>query len=122
MASCRSNSNDRTSRAGVVMSASMRLRSLTHAIARALWLRPVALMALAAFFVARARADVDPLAATPNDALAAALASRGLLCAASDVFWIRGPSGLSGALTGGGRAIVAAHVCSDRRAVYCGVL
>ncbi len=96
----------------------MRLRSLTHAVARALWLRPVALIALAAFFVARVRADVDPLAATPNDALSAALASRGLLCDASDVFWIRGPSGLGGALAGGGRAIVRAHVGSDPNDLY----
>src|SRR5690348_13293829 len=90
----------------------MRWRSLLS-FRRAPWLRPLPVFALVAFGVARHRENVDPLAPTPSDALAEALAARGLSCAASDVFWLRGPSGALGAFSGGGRAIVRAHAGSD---------
>lgn len=76
------------------------------------------MIAAVAYFIARARADVDPLAATRSDALVKALASHGLACTSSDVFWLRGPSGLGGALAGGARAIVRAHVGSDPNDLY----
>ena len=95
----------------------MRWRSLLS-FRRAPWLRPLPVVAVVAALAAVHRENVDPLAPTPSDALVSALAARGLACTAADVFWARGPTGTVGALAGGGRAVVRAHVGSDPNDLY----
>jgi hypothetical protein len=81
-------------------------------------LRPLAALAVVAIFASRLGANVDSLAPSASAALAEALAARGLACSPGDVHWLRGPSGVSGALRGGGRAIVRARAGSDANDVY----
>ena len=94
------------------------MRWLARLFRRAPFLRPLPALALLGWVAARGRANVDAAAPSASDALVAALAARGLACAASDVHWVRGPSGLAGALAGGGRAIVRARAGSDPYDVY----
>lgn len=96
----------------------MRLRDVVRSLRRWPWLRPLPAIALVAFAAARHRGDASATAATPSAAIVEALAERGLACTAADVTWTRGPSGLAGALAGGGRAIVRAHIGSDPNDLY----
>jgi hypothetical protein len=90
-----------------------------RASARVPWLRPLPLVAIVAFVIARQRGDIDTLAPTRSAALASALASRGLLCTPHDVVWVHGPGGTASALASfEGRAIVRAHVGADPNDVY----
>jgi len=94
------------------------MRSFGRLVLRAVWLRPLVLVAAASCAIAHARSDADPLAPTPNVAVANALTARGLTCTSSDVFWVRGASGVRGALVAEGRAIVRAHQGSDPNDLY----
>ena len=97
----------------------MRISTLWRPFVRHPCLRPLPLLALASFAAAHLHArSVDALAPTPSVAVASALAQRGLTCAPGDVHWLRGPSGLGGALAFQGRAIVRAHVGGDPNDLY----
>jgi hypothetical protein len=96
----------------------MRWRSIAAWLRRAPFLRPLPVLALMAAVGARHCANVDAFAPSPSEALARALSARGLRCAPADVFWIHGSSGVLGALRGGGRAVVRAHVGSDPNDLY----
>lgn len=72
-----------------------------------LWLRPIPFALLAAFGLTRlGRAPVDDAAPNRSAALCGALASQAIACREADVVWLSGPSGVSGAMRGGARAIV----------------
>jgi hypothetical protein len=69
-----------------------------------IWLRPLPFaLAAAALVVVASRAPVDDAAASRSAALCAAMAHDGMTCAAADVVWLDGPSGVLGSL-GGARA------------------
>ena len=73
-----------------------------------IWLRPLPFALLAAYGVARLdRAPVDDAAPSRSAALCSSLLKgRAIECEASDVVWLVGPSGLSGAMRGKARALV----------------
>src|SRR5579859_1471999 len=74
------------------------------------WMRPVPFaLLMAAGIAARHGEGVDLVAASPESAIAEALAARGLACEPEDVAWIVGPRGVVGTVAGGGRALVRAH-------------
>lgn len=73
-----------------------------------LWLRPLPFALVAAYALSRAgRAPIDDAAPSRSAALCGAIAARGVTCAAEDVVWVDGASGVAGALGGGSaRALV----------------
>src|SRR5947209_5503276 len=73
-----------------------------------IWLRPLPFALIAAYGLSRAgHAPVDDAAPNRSSALCAALAAtEGITCEPNDVVWIQGPSGVSGAMRGKGRALV----------------
>src|SRR5580692_8730177 len=74
------------------------------------WARPVPFaLLMAGALVARRGKDVDLVAASPETAVAEALAARGLLCDNDDVAWLVGPKGVVGSVAGGGKALVRAR-------------
>jgi|HubBroStandDraft_1064217.scaffolds.fasta_scaffold03944_2 hypothetical protein len=76
--------------------------------------RPLVVAVTAALALASIRADRGILdASTPEDAVAAALTERGLVCDPADVVWVEMPRGLTHALRGGARAIAVAHSPND---------
>ena len=78
------------------------------------WLRPLPFMLMAACGLSRAgRTPVDDTAPNRSAALASALAPTGLACAASDIAWIDGPSGVVGAELGKARALVRGRMKDD---------
>ena len=83
-------------------------RAVLAAYGRRFPWRPVVLIAVASAALAFLRgSDVDH-SLTASAAVAKALGERGIACTEDDVVWAAGPSGLSGALLGGGRALVRA--------------
>src|SRR5579883_2890968 len=78
---------------------------------------PVALV-LAAVLASRRGADVDVAAPSPAAALAQVLTDRGYACAAEDVVWTSGASGISGAMTGGARALARASQHGEPSDLY----
>jgi len=76
------------------------------------------LVAVAWALAARRGADVDPVAPSPESAIATALGARGLECEAADVAWIDGPSGAWGAIVGGARALVRARAQGEPSDLY----
>lgn len=72
------------------------------------WLRPLPFALVVAYGLARAgRAPVDDAAPSRSAALCAALTrAEGIACEASDVVWLEGPSGISGAMRGRAQALV----------------
>jgi hypothetical protein len=73
-----------------------------------IWLRPLPFALVAAYGLARAgRAPIDDAAPSRSAALCAALEkAHGIACSPSDVVWLVGPTGLSGAMHEKGRALV----------------
>ncbi|MBX3231637.1 MAG: hypothetical protein KIT84_23580 [Labilithrix sp.] len=73
-----------------------------------IWLRPLPFALLAAYGVAKAgRAPVDDAAPSRSAALCGALEKlHDVTCDPNDVVWLQGPSGVSGAMRGKGRALV----------------
>lgn len=72
-----------------------------------LWLRPLPFALLAGYVASRAgRAPVDDAAPSRSAALCTSLAHAGVTCAAEDVLWVDGPSGVAGATVGQARALV----------------
>ena len=89
------------------------------ALFRRLPWRPVPFaVALAALLAARRGDDVNASAASPAAALAEVLTRRGFTCTADDVVWTRGPTGVTGAMRGGARALVRASTHGDPNDVY----
>ncbi len=83
------------------------------------WLRPIPFaLVIAGVLASRRGADVDLAAASPAAALAAVLATRGIDCAADDVTWTSGASGVAGAMIGGARALVRASTHGDPNDLY----
>src|SRR5262249_22707747 len=74
---------------------------------RLVWLRPLPLVALAAYAMAKRHADVDASAPTRSDAIVEALAARGLQCTTHDVSWLDAA-----------HAIARAHQGSDPNDLY----
>ena len=75
-----------------------------------LWLRPLPFALLAGYALSRAgRTPVDDAAPSRSAALCTALAPSGVTCAAEDVIWIDGPTGVTGATFGAARALVRGH-------------
>jgi hypothetical protein len=62
--------------------------------------------------------EAAPRSATPEAAVAAVLARRGLACEAADVVWVDGPSGVIGSLLGSARALVRASAGGDPTDLY----
>ena len=71
---------------------------------------------MAALLAARHGKGIDPVAPSPEAAIAGVLTARGLACEADDVAWVVGPRGVWGSLPGGGKALVRAHEGSASRA------
>jgi len=73
-----------------------------------IWLRPLPFALVAAYGIARAgRAPIDDAAPSRSAALCAALEkARGIACSPDDVVWVVGPTGISGAMSEKGRALV----------------
>ncbi len=67
---------------------------------------------MAALVAARRGEAVDLAAPSPEAAIAEVLATRGLTSDPGDILWIDGPSGVWGAIDGGGRALVRARESS----------
>ena len=85
---------------------------------RAVW-RPVPFaLALGAFFAVRRGVEVDANAPSRSAALTQVLRARGLACDADDVTWVKGPTGVRGALFGGARALVRASKNGDPADLY----
>ena len=76
-----------------------------------IWLRPLPFALVAAFGLSRlGRAPVDDAAPNRSAALCSTLAQmQGIACDGADVFWLRGPSGVWGAMRGTARALVRAR-------------
>ena len=53
-----------------------------------------------------------------QEGVARVLRARGLVCAPGDVAWVIGPKGVAGAIRGGARAIVRAHVGDEPNDIY----
>jgi len=75
-------------------------------------------LALALIAVWRRGADIDVRAPNPRAALAEVLRVRGLDCDEADVIWVAGPSGVRGAVGGGGRALVRANARGETKDLY----
>lgn len=83
------------------------------------WLRPVPFaLVIAGVLASRRGADVEVAASSPAAALAGVLAARGLECAADDVTWTSGASGVTGAIGGGARALVRASTRGEPNDLY----
>ena len=71
------------------------------------WLRPLPFALVAGYALARTgRATIDDAAPSRSAALCSALVEAGVTCAAEDVTWVDGPSGVVGATVGRARALV----------------
>ncbi len=81
--------------------------------------RPAGVALVAALAVASIRAEPAVLGASNRDqAIAAALTSRGLVCEPADVAWVDVPRSLAHALGGGARALAIAHVAGEPTDLY----
>ena len=63
-------------------------------------------------------AEVGWRGSNATDALARVLRSRGLSCESQDISWVIGPKGITGAIGGGSRALVRAHLGDDPSDLY----
>jgi len=71
------------------------------------WLRPLPFALVAGYALSRTgRAPIDDAAPSRSAALCGALVESGVTCAAEDVTWVDGPSGVVGATVGQARALV----------------
>ena len=71
------------------------------------WLRPLPFALVAAYGLSKAsRATIDDAAPSRSAALCTALVPSGITCAPEDVVWVKGPTGVSGAMRGRARALV----------------
>ena len=93
---------------------------LARSIAVHPWLRPLPFaLALSVAGACAARSDVDGAPASGAEALAKAIAARGLAATAEDVTWLEGPSGVVGTITGARRnALVRAAADGEPADLY----
>jgi hypothetical protein len=89
------------------------LSSATSTPARFSWRPVVGFVALAALLVWRRGSEVNVAAASASAALTEALAHDGLVADPSDVTWVDGAAGISGAIRGGARALVRARTHAE---------
>ena len=75
-----------------------------------LWLRPLPFALFAGYALSHVgRTPVDDAATSRSAALCSSLAQSGVTCVAEDVTWVDGPTGVTGATIGQGRALVRGH-------------
>ncbi|MCL2725620.1 MAG: hypothetical protein FWD69_14395 [Polyangiaceae bacterium] len=82
------------------------------------WLRPLPFALALAYALAHfGRTPIDGAAPNRSAALCSALAHENVTCAAEDVLWIDGPTGVGGAITGSARVLVRGRAISTEAEV-----
>ncbi|WP_394838394.1 hypothetical protein LVJ94_15940 [Pendulispora rubella] len=75
-------------------------------------------LALAALLASARGEDIDPKAVSRSAALISVLSAHGLTCEEPDIAWVTGANGIEGAMLGGARALVRAHVAKEPNDLY----